>query len=121
MFQFSIENKLIGTNLSGFEPGDSCINQLLSITHDIYKSFDEGYKVRGVLLDILKAFDKVWHEGIIFKLKQNGTTGNMLELLPDFLKDRKQKVVLNEQIYNWADVTAGVPQGSILGPLLLLI
>ena len=61
-----IENDLILPNQSGFKPGDSCINQLLSITHDIYKSFDCGYEVRGVFLDISNAFDKIWHDGIIF-------------------------------------------------------
>ena len=83
-----LKNKLIATNQSGFKPGDSCINQLLSITHDIYKSFDEGYEVMGVFLDIPKAFDKIWHKSIIFQLKQNGISGNLLELLADFLKDR---------------------------------
>ena len=53
-------------------PRDLCINQLISITHEIYQSFDEGLEVRGVFLDISKAFDKVWHEDLICKLKQNG-------------------------------------------------
>ena len=59
MFEYFIENDLISLNKSGFKLGDSCINQLLSITHDIYKSFDEGYETRGVVLDIPKAYDKV--------------------------------------------------------------
>ena len=57
MFNFFIENKLISSNQSGFKPGDSCINQLLSITHEIYESFDVGLEVESVLLDISKAFD----------------------------------------------------------------
>ena len=65
MFNFFITNHLISTNQSGFKPKDSCINQLLSITRGIYAAFDEGYEVRGVFLDISKAFDKVWHEGLI--------------------------------------------------------
>ena len=69
MLKFVIENELISPNQSGFKPGDSCINQLLAITHEMYKSFDDGFEVRGVFLDISKAFDKVWHEGLIFKLK----------------------------------------------------
>ena len=76
---FLIKNKLIATNQSGFKPVDSCINQLLSITHDIDKSFDEGYEVIGMFLDISKAFDRVWNEDIIFKLKQNGISGNLLQ------------------------------------------
>ena len=121
MFSFFIENGLISQNQSGFKPGDSCINQLLSITHEIYKSFDDGWEVRGVFLDISKAFDKVWHQGVLFKLKQNGISGNLLKLMEDFLANRYQSVVLNGQVPKWAAVHAGVPQGSILGPLLFLI
>ena len=62
MFTFFTKNNLISPNLSGFSPGDSCVNQLVAITHEIYKSFDERFEVRGVFLDISKAFDKVWHE-----------------------------------------------------------
>ena len=67
MFNFFIEKRLISSNQSGFKLGDSCINQLLSITHEIYESFDVGLEVRSVFLDISKAFDKVWHDGIIYK------------------------------------------------------
>ena len=63
IFTYFIENNLISENQSGFKPGDSCINQLLAITHEIFSSFDDNFEVRGVFLDISKAFDKVWHEG----------------------------------------------------------
>ena len=59
MFEFLIQNNLITPNQSDFKTGDSCINELISITHEIYKSFDDGYEVLGVFLDISKAFDKV--------------------------------------------------------------
>ena len=77
--------------------------------------------MRGVFLDISKAFDKAWHKGIIFKLKQNGISGKLLSVLSDFLKDRKQRVTLNRQVSSWTGVNTGVPQGSILGPLLFLV
>ena len=68
MFSFFSENHLISPTQSGFSPGDSCTNQLLSIAHEILQAFDDGHEVRGVFLDISKAFDSVWHEGLLFKL-----------------------------------------------------
>ena len=69
MYSFYIENNLISPNQSGFKQGDSCINQLLSITHDICQSLDQDSEVRGVFLDISKAFANVWHKGLIHKLE----------------------------------------------------
>ena len=121
MFNFFIGNKLISSNQSGFKPGDSCINLLLSITHEIYESFDVELEVRGVFLHISKAFDKGRDDGIIYILTQNGISGNLLNLLEDFLKERKQPIVLNGQISLWKNISAGVPQGSNLCPLLFLV
>ena len=72
-------------------------------------------KFRGIFLDISKAFDKVWYWGLIFELKQNGIFGNLLNLLCDFLRNRKQRVLLNGQVLDWSDVRAGFPQSSMLG------
>ena len=69
MFEFFSENELISHSQSGFKPGDSCINQLLYITYDTYHSLDDDLETRDDFLDISKAFDNVWHEGFLFKLK----------------------------------------------------
>ena len=90
MFDFFITNHLISTNQSRFKLGGSCINHHLSITHVIYASFDEKYEVRGVFLDISKAFDKVWHKGLIFMIKQNGISDKLLRFVKDFQNDAKQ-------------------------------
>ena len=121
LFEYFIQNDLISPYQSGFKPDDSCTNQLISITHEIYQSFDDGFEVSGVFLDISKAFDKVYHDDLIYKLMQNGVAGDLLDTLTNFLKDRKQRVVLNGQYSTWTNVEAGVAQGSILGPLLFLV
>ena len=78
-----------------------------------------------MFLDISKASDKVCHDGIIYKfdgiIQRNGITGDLLRLIERFLSDRYQKVVLNGETSNWNKIKAGVPQGSILGPLFFLI
>ena len=83
--------------------------QLLSITHEVYQSFDNGFEVRDIFLAISKNFDNVWHKGLIFKLKQNEVTGDLLNILTDFRKERKQRVVLNGQHSKWSNISAGVP------------
>ena len=118
LFEFFIANELVSSNQSGFKPGDSCINQLLSITHEIYKSFDDGYEV---FLDTSKAFDKISHNGLTYKLKQNGVSGDLLNLIIAFHDASKQRVVWNGQYSSWASIKTGVPQGSILGPFFFLI
>ena len=95
MYSFFLANNLLAPNQSGFKSGDSCINQHLSITHEIYSSFDDGFEVRSVFLDVSKVFDKVWHEGIIFKLQQNGISDDLLNILSDFLRNRKQRVTVS--------------------------
>ena len=64
-----------------------------SITHETYKSFDDDLDVRGIYLDISKTFDRIWHKGLLYKLKQNGISGKLFDIINDLLNFRKQRVV----------------------------
>ena len=92
LFNYFQSNRLFTPSQSGFLPGDSCIAQLLSVIHEIQTAFDENptVDVRGVFLDLSKAFDKVWHDGIIFTLKAYGVEGELLSLLKNYLENREQ-------------------------------
>ena len=109
MLEFLEENSLLCPYQSRFRSSDLCQIQLLSIAHDICPSFDQSptLEVRANVLDISKAFDKVWLEGLILKFERIGISGNVLN-------DRFQRGILNGHCSNWSSVLAGVPQGLIL-------
>ena len=85
-----------------------------------FQRFHQG-DIRGVFLDVSKVFDRVWHQGLFSKLQQNGISGELITFINDFWSCRKQRVVLNVQHLSWPYVKKGVPQRSILGPLLFSI
>ena len=108
MFDYFIENELFTVCQSGFLLGDSCTSQLLSIIREIQILFDESppIDVRGIFLSISNAFHKVWHKGLVYKLKSYGISGNLLKLIESSLTDRKQRVVLNGQTL-WCSTRIG--------------
>ena len=92
IFEFFTDNELISSNQSGFKRGDSC-RQFLCVTHDIYQSFDDNLETRAVFLDISKAFDKVWLEYLLYKLKQDGISVDLLNIITDFLSLRNKELL----------------------------
>ncbi|WP_419611672.1 reverse transcriptase domain-containing protein [Thiolapillus sp.] len=114
-------NNIITQSQSGFIPGDSTVNQLLCIYNDLCTSFDRGITTQAVYLDISKAFDRVWHKGLLSKLEAVGIRGNLLNWFCDYLSSRMQATVIKGDKSDLKEVPAGVPQGSVLGPLLFLI
>ena len=118
LFKFFENKNLLSKHQPGFRLGDSCIYQRLTISHDIILSFgcSPTLETRDVFLDIFKAFDRVWHNGLLFKLKKDCARGNLFELITSSLSRRFQNILLNDQTSDWKTIEADVPQVSILGP-----
>ena len=112
---------IISKAQSGFTPGNSAVFQLVDLYDTFCRALDDGKEVRVVFCDISKAFDRVWHRGLLFKLKQAGISNPLLKWFESYLSDRFQRVVLEGGVSDFNKVLAGVPQGSILGPLMFLI
>ena len=121
MYNFFVENKLLYKYQSVFLPKHLTTFQLVDIYHHICQSFDSKQFSCMVFCDISKAFDRVWHKGLLFKLRQNGIEGIILKWLSNYLSNRSQNVVLQSATSSSKQITAGVQQGSVLGPLLFLV
>ena len=110
-FNFFKDHELIPCLQSGFVPGDSTVNELVDIYNTFCKALDDVKEVRAVFCDISKAFDRVWHKGLLFKLKQAGIDQSLRQWLSSYLLNRKQRVHIPGGNSHWLPTKAGVPQG----------
>ena len=112
---------ILTDNQHGFRHNRSCESQLILTTNDFAKSLDKGRQTDAIIMDFNKAFDVVAHRRLLLTIDHYGISGPIHTWISNFLMRRKQRVVTGGDSSNWVRVQSGVPQGTVLGPLLFLI